>query len=128
MITTVIPPKISQYFDKTLLSSPGVKFQDDSFTLWSIYTYIKNKLMKRAMNHPIRMKKLKELEEEFLELYERAKKKEKDLEGKAENVTKRPSYRITTAGRNGKEIYGRFKYPVYLTFSDALKTYEIQEI
>ena len=75
---TAHPPQVKQFYDSTLLSKPTSKFYDESELLWRVYTYIKLKLSKKSKYHPNSEIKYNQLEREFLELYERAKTKEKD--------------------------------------------------
>ena len=55
------------------------------------------------------LKKLLELEQKFLGIYERAKKKEEELEGKTEHHTQRPFYFIKSIDRKGETSIGRFR-------------------
>lgn len=100
----IVPPKIIQYFNSLLLSTPA-KLRDDSQTLWMVYTYIKNKIMKKSKHDPKWVAKCQKLEQEFLELYERAKAKEKDAEGKTKNKTQEPFYRIISFDRGNRDVF-----------------------
>jgi hypothetical protein len=93
MIKTLatLPLQIMQYFSSALLSNPYPKFCDDSEALWKIYQWIKRKLEKKCKTDK-RIEKFQKLEKQFLELYERAKKKEEDLKAKTGNANKGPFY------------------------------------
>ena len=106
MITTItnIPPLILQYYDRKLLSYPG-KLSDDSSKLDHVYQYIKYKIDKKPVGN-----KVYQLEQEYLELYERIKAKEKDIEGKTEYHTQRPFYYFGRSNRKGQDIFKRLRY------------------
>lgn len=109
VVTNEAPP-IRMSFDPNLLSTAILKLNEDSETLYRIYQILKKKLMKRAERNPKQKKACEELEKDFLELYERAKAKEKDAEAAPKNVTQRSFYRIAGAKKNDRAIFERFKY------------------
>ena len=82
MITTIlnVPPNILKRFDRNLLSQQIPKFCDDSERLLWIFQWIENKLSKKAMKHEGTRVKYERLKKQFLELYERAKAKENELQ------------------------------------------------
>jgi len=102
---TVIPPKILEYYSHILLNNP-IKFRDDLEKIWNMYLYVKKILYKKVKNKI----KLEELDKEFLEIYERAKKKEKDINTKTENKTKMPFYFITMPNKGDQNIFDRLRY------------------
>jgi hypothetical protein len=105
-----IPPQILQYFSSTLLSSPYSKFRDWSEDIWKVYLYVKEKLIPKCKNNPIRLKKTLELEKQFLELYERAKVKEKANEGKNQAKTEQFGYSFREFDRYNQRIFGRLRF------------------
>lgn len=94
-VLTIEPPQIVQHFDKDLLSRPCAKFYDDEETLWKIYLKIKNKIKGHAIT----------LEKEFLEIYERIKKKKENADPKAKNKTKEFFYRIKISDHRSEPIF-----------------------
>jgi len=100
---------IQQYYDAKLLSGPAPKLRDTCTDLWTVYLWIKTQLMKKAENNPIRLKKLLELENQFLELYERAKAKEKEREEQKDHCTQGPFYRFKETGRNYRYVFRRLR-------------------
>jgi hypothetical protein len=114
---SILPPPILQHFSRILLSAPSPKFCDDNETLMKIYRYIERNLLKNASYCENRMKKVKQLQIEFLEIYGRIKEKEKDIkadsEKKAKAKTQRPFYYINCSDRCLDRIFSRLKYRSY---------------
>lgn len=104
MITTNMPPMIMQSFDRQLLSRP-CKLNDNGSNLDRVYQYIKRKIDKKPIGN-----KVYELEEEFLEIYERIKAKEKDIEGKTGYKVQRPFYRFEKSNRKGQDVFERLRH------------------
>lgn len=109
-ITTTIclPPKVTYYFDKMMLSHP-CGFRDTSKLLDRIYTHVRNKLLPRASNSQIRQQKCNQLEQEFLEIYGRIQAKEEELKTKTEHHTKEPFYRFKSVDRESENIFARLR-------------------
>ncbi len=106
--TCFLPPLIMQSFNSTLLSTP---FPGDNLQrLWRIYLYINKKLMQKSHHDPIWKKKCEQLEKEFLELYERTKTKEENIETKTKNKTKEPFYFIEIPNRSHQNIFEGLRY------------------
>ena len=74
-----------------------------------IYLYIEKRLLPKARNQPKKRQKCEELKREFMELYERAKKKEENPETEKKNQTKRPFYRIKCPDGRSKTIFDRLR-------------------
>lgn len=102
-------PLVQQSFDANLLSYPMPKMREGSHSLWDVYLYIKNELYPRAKSE-IKRSKCLDLMEEFLELYERAKDKEKELEKEATHFTQRSFYFIKSIGQKDERIFTRLVY------------------
>jgi hypothetical protein len=102
--TTVIPADILQYFNPLLLSAPAPNLKESSRTLWDIYLYAKH-LMKKAHKYPQWGRKLKKLEKTFLEIYERALVKEKELKESNEHPTQQPFYYIRAPDKKGRNVF-----------------------
>lgn len=73
----IMPPEIITYFQSNLLSRPMLRCGDDCEFLWKIYQYIKRNLERRRKQPNA---KFSDLEKQFLEVYERAKAKEEEIE------------------------------------------------
>ena len=102
-------PPIIQYFDKMLLSKPTPKFCEDSETLWRIYEYISFALVRRAKAGSRKRERVEQQIEEFLAIYERITKKEKDLEGKDNRFGKGSFYSLTIPDGYSKMLRDRIK-------------------
>ena len=102
----IAPPTIEQ-FNVNLLSTPMPLFRENTKDLWQMYLYIKTKLMYKARNNPIRLKKCLELEQQFLELYERAMDKEQERKAETTHFTQRPFYGITRTGCKDDKLFDR---------------------
>lgn len=61
--------------------------------------------MEKKCNDPIRQEKFRKLQEEFLDLYERIEKKEKDLETASEDFKKRSFYYFPSVNRNRRNVF-----------------------
>ncbi len=83
--------------------------------------------MKKAYHDPIRRDKCVKLQKEFLELYERAKIKEKDVEGKAKNKTQGPLYCIIFPDKRDENIFRGFRYASYRTAYEYRKNNEVSK-
>jgi hypothetical protein len=105
----LLPPQIIQRFSSLLLSMPVPKMRDDSETLWNMYSYIKDKLVKKTAKHPEWENKCKKLEKLFLELYERTLAKEKDLKEKKTHHTQQPFYRFRDPDQNKRRLFTGLK-------------------
>ena len=92
-----------------LLGKPA-KLGDSLEKIWDIYLYIKGKLFKKKTNSKEKLQKLKK---EFLELYECAKEKEKDVKTNSKNKTKMSFYYIELPYKGDKEIFARLRYKHY---------------
>jgi hypothetical protein len=88
--TTVLPPPIAQYFSVDLLKKPTQKFNQDSSELKAMFEFVIKKYGHKADYHPARLERLKKLQQEFMELYERSAKKEEELKAKTKNAV--PGY------------------------------------
>ena len=115
MITTIsiIPPEIIQYFNKKLLIVPII---DDCKVLWACYLYITDVLYRKWHNYPNKLAKCKKLEMQFLELYERAKKKEEETK-RFEFRPMRLLYHIGMSHKRNQAIYSRLRYKRTKSFS-----------
>jgi hypothetical protein len=109
MITTTSPPPmITQHFSSSLLSIPIPG--DNLERLWRIYSYIKKKLIHKSFHDTIWKQECNQLEQEFLELYERTQIKEKDTKTKTKNKTKEPFYRFKITNRSHENIFDGLRY------------------
>lgn len=110
MITTIIPPQIRQHYDNILLSGT-YKLSDDLSDLEKFYEYCKSLYFKKAKsgNIPTKQRKCFEIIDEYLELYERVKAKEKERKEQTSHFTQRPFYRFPMLDKKNERIYGRLR-------------------
>lgn len=108
-LTYILLPEIISYFDSALLSKPMPKFCDDSETILKIYEWLQRKYLPKCKNMPERLEKFYKLEREFLELYERAKKKEEDLKAKTGDTSKEPFSYIYLSDRRHQRVFSHAK-------------------
>ena len=114
IITTItpLPPIVKQLFDGILLQRPCPKFCDDCETLWKIYLYICS-LIKKLDKHPIKLEKSKKLQKTFLELYERAKTKENELQKKGSQAYKRFGNYINLPHKGDRNLFTKLGFKSY---------------
>ena len=104
MKTTTTPPEIIGFFDRALLMHP-LKLGDDLEVIWQVWEYIEEKLIKKADRYPKKKERFERLKKEFLEIYERTKKKEEDPQAKTGNKTKRPMYYIRIPNKGASNVW-----------------------
>ena len=83
---------------------------DNCERLWKIYLYIMKKLHKKCYHDVNTIIRCNKLESEFLELYERAKAKEKVVKEEKRNKTQEPFYYIRCASRRNQRVFERLKF------------------
>lgn len=110
MTTRVIPPNIMQKFSSDLLALPMPKFRNTKEDLWMIYIHIVKKLIVKSRYNARWHEKCMQLEQEFLEIYERIKKKEEDLEREKKDTAKKPFYYITMPSKGQSDLFRRLGY------------------
>lgn len=108
--STTLPPFILQKFSRSLLSIPCPKFRDHPETLICIYRYIEKKLRKKTLKNEKRNNKYIGLSIEFMELYERAKAKEKELEKETKHITQQPFYFFGGPDKRYQNIFKRLRF------------------
>lgn len=93
MVTTISHmPSITMKFDPHLLSRPTFRFTVDY--LHQISAFLQKKIdSPKFRKFPATIQKLKQQQQELMELYERAKIKEEEAKGKAFIKTNAPFYR-----------------------------------
>lgn len=99
-----LPPLISQLFSRYLLSFPCPKFREGVHTLEKMINESK-KIFKKVRNHPVKKERCKKIMSEIVELYERAKIKEKERESQKDHKTQGFGYSVG--------IYQKMDYSVY---------------
>lgn len=114
MINTKTPPDILFGFSNDLLSFPAPELKDNCNKLMRVFRYIENRL-KNKSNYGNRQKKYEKLKQEFLILYEQAKKKEDDS---TETKTKgqEPFYFITMPYKGDQDLFFGLKCDSYQIF------------
>ena len=83
---TTLPPQISQHYNSLLLSQPAPKFRETTETFEKMWEKVL-KRWKKLDKCPAKKEKCEQLKLEILELYERAKAKEKEREGQTDHKT-----------------------------------------
>jgi hypothetical protein len=107
---TIFPPLIREYFSSELLQTPHPKLREDSETLWYVWEYIEKNLWKKLDKQPIKKARCELLKQIFMELYERAKIKEKEREKETRHPTQVPFYYIGRIDRQGEKAFASAKY------------------
>lgn len=110
MKTTVsLPPVITQRFDSMLLSYPTPDLRDSCKTIGIMLKEVE-KLWKRIENNPAKKLRCEKLKQEIMELYERAKVKEKERQGQKNHKTQEFGYFIGLPKENDRDVYWRLRY------------------
>lgn len=122
MTISALPPQILQYFNAALLATPAPLLRESSKSLWRVYSYILTRLRRSIAKDQKRLEKFILLELKFLEIYGRAKAKEKELEGKTEHQTQRSFYIIRGVNPKDERIFARLtrKAPYTTAISDHI--------
>lgn len=105
----ILSPLIQQYFDRQLLGRTSFKFRDCSDDIGKMIEEVKTLLYKLDSNPP-RKQRCDKLMQEILELYERAKIKEKERESQEDHKTKEFGYSFAPLKGDGRDVYCRLKY------------------
>lgn len=105
--TTKLPPEIRSNFDKALLSRPIPQFSDSSEDFFAMYLFIKDKTWKKLKKRPGQLKKAEMLEEQFKDLYERAKAKEKDFKEKNQKL---PMFTYASINSTKRSHHGLYRF------------------
>jgi hypothetical protein len=103
-----LPPPIEQFFNRLLLSAPAPLFRDSSQTIDLMLKEV-NKLWKRLDCNPLRKARCEALKQEILELYERAKIKEKEREGQTYHKTQEFGYHVALPKTLDRDVYARLR-------------------
>lgn len=111
MPTTIytLPPSEQHSLNNILLLRRMPKFRDDAETLYEIYRYVKSESLRCAKMAPSKTAKANQTLVEFLELYERIKKKEKEYEGTDKDISKGFGNYICFAETRRNKILWRLK-------------------
>lgn len=104
-----LPPQIKQYFSSVLLSMPIPKLRDSCDIFERMWKEVL-KLWYKLDANPQRNARCEKLKEEILELYERAKIKEKEREGQTDHKTQVFGYRVAAPKAMDRDTYERFAW------------------
>lgn len=107
--TVSLSPEIKQHFSATLLSTPTFSFRD-SLRSFDIMWKEVEKLWKKLEKCPQKKIRCEALKKEIMELYERAKVKEKECEGQKDHKTQGFMYSVTVSSRMADDIYFRLRF------------------
>jgi len=86
------------------------KVYDDCETFGKIYLHIKFKLIPKAEGNPKKLELVTKLQKQFLELYERAKTKEKDIKEAAGESYNQSFYRIGIPHKGHRNIFDGLRF------------------
>ena len=110
MLTTIssLPPEIKESFNKDLLSTPMRHGEGTSTFEMMLQEALK--LWYKLDASPLKKARCEALKIEIMEVYEHAKEKEKELEGKTHHKTKEFGYFVAVPKGMAEDIYQRLKY------------------
>lgn len=106
---TKLHPLILQMFNPKLLSTPAPRLRDWSGTFEYMWKEAMT-LWGKIENNPQKKARCEKLKGEILELYERAKIKEKEREGQTNHKTQRFGYHIAISQGMARDIYTRLMF------------------
>lgn len=105
----LLPPPIKQRFSSDLLSVPAHLFRDCCKTFDQMWKEAE-KLWKKIIKNPEKYARCEELKAQIMELYERAKVKEKEREGQEDHQTQGFGYSVTVPSRLARDLYWRLRF------------------
>lgn len=106
MIKSSMPPLIDMKFTPNLLSTPIFRF--DAEYLKKINDWLEKKIHSHEFrNHPGSIKKLKQKQQQFMELYDCAKIREREAEKEAYIKAKSLFYRTRLPKQDDRAIFDR---------------------
>jgi len=106
---SVLPPSIKKFFSKDLLKAPYPGFYDSCITIQKMLNKVL-KIWHKLDSNSIRKARCEKLKQEILNLYERAKIKEKERESETDHKTKEFGYSFAGNKRISGDIYWRLKF------------------
>ena len=106
---TVIPPIIRQYFSHRLLLTPTPKFRDCCDIFEEMLQTI-DEMWYKLKNNPKRLQRCEALRKKILQLYERAKTKEKEREAEKDHKTQEFGYYVAIPTPMGRDVYQRLRF------------------
>jgi len=112
--TVVLPVRISQNFNKDLLS---ISFPLFSAKVWTIYSFIKLKLERKSKCSKEKYQKFAELERRFLDLYEWAKAEEENPKKLPNNKAQGSLYFPWFVDRGRRNLYFRLEQEAWRFFT-----------
>lgn len=123
---TSLPPFILQAFDRKLLSHPIWRFNVEE--LKKIADWLLEKIQSNQFKKfPNTIVNLRKKHQEFMELYERAKKKEDEVKEEKGNKTQLPFYRLRHSNRDDQRLFEKLERK-FSTYSYDRKKYAISKI
>jgi hypothetical protein len=107
---THYPPPIIQSFNSDLLSTPMIKFRDDADMVLPLAQFLEKKIKSRKHRKFLQtIQRLEKKHQNFMELYERAKTKERDIEKEVFIKAKSVFYRIRLHNQSDESIFRRLR-------------------
>lgn len=106
---TSLTPMISQSYNALLLSFPSPKLRDSCETILKMLEEIE-KMWHKLDSNPIKKERCQNLKLEIIELYERAKVKEKERETEKDHKTQGFGYFIDKPEKIDRNVYWRLRF------------------
>jgi hypothetical protein len=107
--TCTLSPMIFQKYNSKLLSLPAPKLRDSSDCIRAMLKTVDEMWYKLA-NNPKRLERCTALKQEILQLYERAKIKEKEREAEKDHKTQEFGYYVTLRSALDRDVYWRLRF------------------
>ncbi len=98
-----------QYFNAKLLSLPAPKLRDSTDCIRAMLKEVE-KMWYKIENNPRRLARCEDLKQEILQLYERAKIKEKEREDQTDHKTQEFGYHVAMPEKLDRDVYWRLRF------------------
>lgn len=106
---SIVPPIIQQYYNRMLLCTPTLKFGDACHTFEFMWKQAL-KLWYKLDANPKRKERCERLKQEILEIYERAKIKEKERESQKDHKTQEFGYFVALPKVLDRDVHARLRF------------------
>lgn len=105
----MLHPEIKQQFNAKLLSTPTLKFGDNSSCIAAMLKTVE-KLWYKLRDNPKRLARCEKLKNNLVFLYERAKIKEKRREAEANHKTQEFGYHVALPTPLDRDVHSRLRF------------------
>ncbi len=111
IIDTIVDltPLILQHFNSKLLSFPAPKLRDSTDCIRAMLKQVE-KMWYKIENNPHRLARCEALKQDILQLYERAKIKEKEREAETDHKTQELGYHVACDEALDRDVYWRLRF------------------